>query len=49
MLALGVSACLLGALLMVAGEAILGDNHTGIASVIGTVGIGLIASSSKGL
>jgi hypothetical protein len=48
-LALGVSVCLLGALLMVAGESILGENHTGIATVIGIVGIGLIARSSKGL
>jgi len=44
--ALGVSACLIGALVMVAGESILGENHTGIATVIGIVGIGLIGSSS---
>ena len=48
MLALGVSVCLLGALVMVVGESILGANHTGIATVIGIVGIGLIANSSKG-
>ena len=54
-LALGVSVCLTGALVMVAGESILGENHTGIATVIGIVGIGLIgcagaliAGSSKG-
>jgi hypothetical protein len=41
-LALGVSVCLTGALVMVAGESILGENHTGIATVIGIVGIGLI-------
>jgi hypothetical protein len=41
-LALGVSVCLTGALVMVAGESILGENHTGIAAVIGIVGIGLI-------
>jgi hypothetical protein len=46
-LALGVSVCLIGALVMVVGESILGENHTGIASVIGIVGIGLIARSSK--
>jgi hypothetical protein len=40
--ALGVSACLIGALVMVAGESLLGENHTGIATVIGIVGIGLI-------
>jgi hypothetical protein len=47
MLALGVSVCLIGALLMAVGESILGENHTGIATVIGIVGIGLIAGSSK--
>jgi hypothetical protein len=47
MLALGVSVCLIGALVMVVGESILGENHTGIATVIGIVGIGLIARSSK--
>lgn len=41
-LALGVSVCLLGALLMVAGESILGENHSGIAAVVGIVGIGII-------
>jgi hypothetical protein len=45
--ALGVSVCLIGALVMVAGESILGENHTGIATLIGIVGIGLIARSSK--
>ncbi len=47
MLALGVSVCLIGALVMAVGESILGENHTGIATVIGIVGIGLIARSSK--
>jgi len=47
-LALGVSVCLIGALLMVVGEGILGENHTGIATVIGIVGISLIARSLKG-
>jgi len=40
--ALGLSVCLIGALVMVAGESLLGENHTGIATVIGIVGIGLI-------
>jgi hypothetical protein len=40
---LGVSLCLLGALLMVAGEEILAENHSGIAAVVGISGIGLIA------
>jgi hypothetical protein len=42
---LGISVCLIGALVMVAGESILGENHTGIATVIGIVGIGLIGTS----
>ena len=46
--ALGVSVCSIGALVMVVGESILGENYTGIATVIGIVGIGLIARSSKG-
>ena len=44
-LVLGVSVCLMGALVMVIGEPILGEDHTGIAAVIGIVGIGIIASS----
>jgi hypothetical protein len=43
--ALGVSVCLVGAFIMVSGEAILGENHTGIATVVGIVGIGLIGTS----
>jgi len=53
-LALGVAVCLTGAALMAFGEGLLGENHTGIATVIGIVGIGfigcagaLIAGSSK--
>jgi hypothetical protein len=45
--ALGVAVCLTGAALMAFGKGLLGENHTGIATVIGIVGIGLIASSSK--
>jgi hypothetical protein len=44
---LGVAVCLIGVLVMVVGESILGANHAGIATVIGIVGIGLIAKSSK--
>lgn len=46
-LALGVAVCLTGAALMAFGKGLLGENHTGIATVIGIVGIGIIASSSK--
>ncbi len=44
-LALGISICLIGAFLMVAGESIVGADHAGIATVVGIVGIGLIGSS----
>jgi hypothetical protein len=40
--ALGVSVCLTGALVMVAGESIIGENHAGIAAMIGIVGICLV-------
>jgi len=42
---LGVTVCLLGAFLMGWGGPILGENHTGIATVIGIVGIGIISTS----
>jgi len=42
---LGLSLCLIGAFFMVAGEPVLGENHTGIATVVGIVGIGLIGTS----
>ena len=44
-LVLGVSVCLIGAFLMAFGEGILGENHSGIAIVIGIVGIGIIGTS----
>ncbi|UCE29243.1 MAG: hypothetical protein JSV85_00425 [Candidatus Bathyarchaeota archaeon] len=44
--ALGISVCLIGALVMVAGESILGENHAGTAAVIGIVGIGIISQVS---
>jgi len=45
--ALGVSACLVGAALMAFGEGLLGENHTGIATVIGIIGIGLIGMAGS--
>lgn len=42
---LGISACLIGAYLMAFGEGLLGERHTGIATVIGIFGIGLIGTS----
>jgi hypothetical protein len=44
-LVLGVSVCLVGAFIMMSGGAILGENHTGIAAVVGIVGIGIIGLS----
>ncbi len=44
-LVLGISLCLIGAFLMVAGERVLGENHTGIATVVGILGIGFIGTS----
>jgi hypothetical protein len=45
-LVLGVSVCLMAAFLMGWGEPILGKDHTGIATVIGIVGIGIISNST---
>lgn len=42
---LGVTVCLLGAFLVGWGGPILGENHAGIATVIGIVGIGMISTS----
>jgi len=41
-LVLGVAVCLTGAGLMAFGEGLVGENHAGIATVIGIIGIGLI-------
>jgi len=43
LLALGVAVCLTGAALMAFGKGLLGEDHAGIATVIGIVGIGIIA------
>ena len=43
--ALGILVCLIGAFFMVAGESFLGENYTGIATVVGMVGIGIIGTS----
>lgn len=46
---LGILLCLIGAFLMASGEGILRENHAGIATVIGIVGIGFLGTSSGGL
>ena len=43
--AVGVAVCLVGAFLMGWGAPILGENHTGIATIVGIIGIGIITSS----
>jgi O-antigen/teichoic acid export membrane protein len=45
--AIGVAVCLVGAALMVWGHPILGEDHTGIATVVGIVGLGIITSSNS--
>jgi len=47
LLALGVLVCLIGAFLMGWGDLILGENHTGVATVVGILGIGIISSSRR--
>ena len=45
--ALGVLVCLIGAFLMAWGGPILGENHTGVATVAGILGIGIITTSKR--
>lgn len=45
--ALGVLTCLVAGFLMGWGEEILGENHSGIAAVIGIVGIGIISNANR--
>ena len=44
---LGVLICLIGAFLMGWGGPIFGENHTGVATVLGITGIGIITSSRR--
>ena len=43
---LGIATCLVGAYLMAFGEPIIGADHTGIATVVGITGIGIIATGN---
>ncbi len=45
--ALGVLVCLIGAFFMAWGSPVLGENHTGVATVAGILGIGIITTSRK--
>ena len=42
----GIAVCLIGAFLMAWGDKIIGENHAGIATVIGILGIGMITKSN---
>ncbi len=44
---MGVVTCLMGAVLMAFGEPIVGVEYTDIATVVGIIGIGLIATGDK--
>ena len=48
LLVLGLSLCLIGAIVMFEGN-IFGENNSGLAIVIGIVGVGLVATSDVGL
>jgi hypothetical protein len=43
---LGIATCLIGAYLMAFGEPIIGADHTGIATVVGIIGIGVISTGN---
>ena len=43
---LGIATCLIGAYLMAFGEPIIGADHTGIATIVGITGIGLITTGN---
>jgi hypothetical protein len=45
--AVGAVVCLIGAFLMAWGGPILGENHTGVATVAGILGIGIITTSKR--
>ena len=48
-LALGIATCLIGAYIMAFGELIVGPDHTGIATIIGITGIGIISTANATL
>jgi hypothetical protein len=48
-LALGIATCLIGAYIMAFGEPIVGPDHTGIATIVGITGIGIICTANTTL
>jgi O-antigen/teichoic acid export membrane protein len=45
--ALGITVCLIGAYLMAWGDPLLGESHSGIATVVGILGLGIITSGNS--
>jgi len=48
-LALGIATCLIGAYIMAFGEPIVGPDHTGVATIVGITGIGIISTANTTL
>ena len=48
-LAIGIATCLIGAYIMTFGEPVAGPDHTGIATVVGIIGIGIISTANTTL
>ena len=48
-LAIGITTCLIGAYIMAFGEPIVGPDHSGVATIIGITGIGIITSANTTL
>jgi len=44
---LGILTCLIGAFSRAFGEPLVGLNHTGIATVVGIIGLGIITTANK--
>ena len=47
--AVGIATCLIGAYIMAFGEPIVGPDHTGIATIVGITGIGIITTANNTL
>ena len=45
-LTLGIATCLIGAYIMAFGESIVGPDYTGVATIVGITGIGIISTSN---
>ena len=48
-LALGIATCIIGAYIMAFGEPIVVPDHTGIATVVGIIGTGIISTANTTL